>query len=670
MFNQQTGLRWPFMLLFSFCISASLSAQDLRSAPDAGPVIIKDATLDLAPGVIPFATDPGSAPEALWDVQFNYSATDSVPSNLGGMAAVTFTNSDFWVAKWGSDTIYRMAPDGSWLETIFIAGLSGVRGMTWDGTFIWASNNTAVITKINPVTKTAVGTLTAPIAQVRMISYDPTLASGAGGLYIGNFNTDITAISLSGTTLTTISSSTHTLTGMYGCAYDPYSSGGPFLWVFAQSGAPTNVMFHQLKLPSGTPTGLVHDASVDIGAGVTGGLAGGMYISDAIVPGKNTIGGLMQGAPNRLFGYELDNPPAVDAAIGDFRSVPGYTMIPLRQNAPFEFRGNVSNTGSDPLTGPRMIVHVLNGASTIWTDTVPAGPIGAAGDVMLFTNTFFPPGMGNYTAMAYIETPGQMDGFALNDTMRYHFKVTDSTYARDNNIPTGNGYSVIGSGEWAYATTLWDVVAEDTLTGVWTSFDGPVDGDTTYAVIVNTVSGLPTTVLATGIPVIISGSVTEYMLRFAAPVIVPPGQYAIGLYESFDSTLNLNQSLNYFTEGMNHYYTPSGGWVPSNIATARFIRPQFGEDFVVSATDPLATSVLLYPNPSGGEVSVGIALPSGTDVEVSVLNLLGQVILHRNLGTVQNTATLLDLRDQAEGVYFVRVKAGEEVVTRKLVLTR
>jgi hypothetical protein len=670
MFNQQLGLKGALFLFFAFCLSLPVFAQESRLASGGGPVIIKDASLDVAPGVIPVAFDPAPIPDALWDVQFNYSATDSVPSHVGGMAGVVYIGTEFWLSKWGSDTLYRMDATGRWLSTVTIAGLSGVRGMTWDGTYIYASNNSPTITKINPVTKTAVGTITTPIPQVRMIAYSPLLASGAGGLYIGNFNTDITAINLSGTTLSTISATTHTLTGMYGCAFDPYSSGGPYLWVFAQSGAPTNVMFHQLQLPSGTPTGLVHDASVDIGSGVTGGLAGGMFLTEGIVPGKKTIGGLMQGAPNRLFGYDLTDPPALDGALDGFRSVPGYTRIPLRQVVPFSFEGTLFNTGSDVLTDPRLVVQVMEGPFTVWSDTVAAGPLGSGADVLLTTSSFTPSGLGNYSAIGYLITVGQTDGFPLNDTMRFRFDVTDSTYARDNNMPTGTGYSVTGSGQWAYATVLWDVFAPDTLTGVWASFDGPVDGDTTYAVIANTFLGEPTTVIATGIPVIISGSGFDYVLRFAEPVILPVGQYSIGLYESFDSTLNLNQSNSYFTTGMNHYYTPVDGWVPSNIATARFIRPQLGRDFVVSAEQPLATSVMIYPNPSTGQVSVGLSLPAGAAVEVSVLNVWGEVILVRDLGNVRFTAANLDLHNQANGVYFVRIKAGEETITRKLVLTR
>jgi hypothetical protein len=659
-----------FALALLAALALPAMGQELRTAPAGGPTPIKDATLDVAPGIVPIASTPGSTPEALWDVQFNYDATAAVPTATGGMAGVTHIGTEFWVSKWGSDTLYRFSNAGAWLETVLIPGLSGVRSMTWDGTFIYASNNTATISKINPATKTVVGTITAPISQVRMISYDPTLASGAGGLYIANFNTDITIINMSGTTLGVIAAATHTLTGMYGCAYDPYSSGGPFLWVFAQSGTPSNVMLHQLQLPGGTPTGIVHDAMSDVGAAVSGGLAGGMFVSNSLVAGKNTIGGLMQGAPNLLFGYELADPPPVDGAISDFRSAPCYTQIPLSQNGPIAFSARVSSAGSGTIADPRLVVHVSDGVSTIWADTFAVGPLGAGTWMDLVTGSFIPPGLGSYTATGYVITVGEVDGLSVNDSSTFLFEITDSTYARDNGVPTGTNYSVIGAGDWAYATCLWNLPNADTLTGVWISLNEPVNGDTTYAVVYNTFMGEPTTPITTGIPVIIDGATNEYELRFFAPVILAAGEYAIGVYESFDSTINLNQSSLYHTVGMNHYYTNAAGWVPSNIATARFIRPHFGKDFPVSVENPLQSAVAVYPNPTHGNVSVGLSLPSAEEVTITVMDAQGQVVATRQLGEVRSTATLFELGQQASGIYLVQVKAGTQVSTHKVVLQK
>jgi hypothetical protein len=69
-------------------------------------------------------------------------------------------------------------------------------------------------------------------------------------------------------------------------------------------------------------------------------------------------------------------------------------------------------------------------------------------------------------------------------------------------------------------------------------------------------------------------------------------------------------------------------------------------------------------------VSVGLSLPAGASVEVSVLNVWGEVILKQDLGNIRFSAANLDLHDQANGVYFIRIKAGVETITRKLVLTR
>jgi hypothetical protein len=47
----------------------------------------------------------------------------------------------------------------------------------------------------------------------------------------------------------------------------------------------------------------------DAGQGVGTPLAGGIFFTTGIVVGKATLGGLLQGGPNRLFGYEIADAP-------------------------------------------------------------------------------------------------------------------------------------------------------------------------------------------------------------------------------------------------------------------------------------------------------------------------------------------------------------------------
>lgn len=69
----------------------------------------------------------------------------------------------------------------------------------------------------------------------------------------------------------------------------------------------------------------------------------------------------------------------------------------------------------------------------------------------------------------------------------------------------------------------------------------------------------------------------------------------------------------------------------------------------------LTQHVSLYPNPTTGQVTV--SAPNVTDIEV--YNLLGEKVL-------SSTETSIDLSAQADGIYLVKVQAGDAVYTEKV----
>ena len=284
-----------FTLLFSFVFCLILNGQEMDRTPD----------FNTAYNIIAPTNTPENTVTALWDVQFNYSANG--PSNLGGNASNgIFVNNEFWIAEWNSDTLMRFDADGTFIEVFTIPGLLETRGMTYDGTNLWLANNSTTIYGVDPITKTIVETKVLDFADnVRFISYDETADGGNGGFWVGNFNTDITLFSFDGVLLSSIPQATHTLGGMYGAAVDNVSEGGPYLWVFHQAGEPTDGVISQLQLPDGTPTGIGRNVIDDLGADIDD-LAGGMFITDQWDPdGAMTLGGVLQGTPDRLFGYDL-----------------------------------------------------------------------------------------------------------------------------------------------------------------------------------------------------------------------------------------------------------------------------------------------------------------------------------------------------------------------------
>mgnify|MGYP000122273962 CR=1 FL=1 len=262
---------------------------------------------EVAPSPSTYASSPD---RALWTIQLD---SDPKPIALG-LAGACWTGTEFWVSKWGNDSLFTANATGGMTSSFTIPGITGVRSITTNGVSLYMGANTTAIYQVNPITKTLVSTITTSVPNCRYVAYDPTLNGGLGGFWTGSYGSDIVAVSMTGATLSTILSTTHGLTGIYGMAYDPYSTGGPYLWAYDQD-ATSGATITQLSI-AGALTGLTHDTNVDLAGGVGGGLAGGLFITNTFVPGMKTIGGMNQGLS--LFAYELSDPLGVNALENKF----------------------------------------------------------------------------------------------------------------------------------------------------------------------------------------------------------------------------------------------------------------------------------------------------------------------------------------------------------------
>ncbi|MEJ2593903.1 MAG: DUF4397 domain-containing protein [bacterium] len=80
------------------------------------------------------------------------------------------------------------------------------------------------------------------------------------------------------------------------------------------------------------------------------------------------------------------------------------------------------------------------------------------------------------------------------------------------------------------------------------------------------------------------------------------------------------------------------------------------------------SSFVVYPNPSSGIVNINYDLTKASNVSISVYDITGSVVQHADLGRQQdqmNQATL-DISSLNNGLYFVRVQAGQSVITRRI----
>jgi hypothetical protein len=668
------------------CAFAGLTAATALAQNNARLVTVNPSMVDAAPSN--YTARQISTPnqtQALFDIQFNYNATDTV--GRAGMAGVVYTGTEFWVSRYTDDTLYSFSPGGSVIDTFKIPGVTGIRGMTWDGTYIYAGINTTSIKKINPVTKTVVSSFTnAAGINVRHITYDSTANGGAGGFWIGNFNTNLVQISMTGATLQTIPSTTHGLTGMYGSAIDHWTAGGPYLWIFDQGSGGNQGRLVRLDIASGTPSGLIHNVMSDVGPamGLSSGIAGGLFISSTYAPTR-TIMGIIQGtapAPgggrsdNILFGYELNDyiPPTVDAQLDSLRPSPPYIMYPLMHyTTPLNWSGVISNQGTNTLTATDFVMNVKNGATTVFSYSTTANNMTTFSTANVSTSggpSASTTGTFTVKAWASVQAP-QSDQVHNNDTLKYTYMVTDTVFAREDGNATGS--LGIGNGSGGILGQKFTTTVPDYITSVTMQLNAPTAGDSTRVTIHGYTTTPGNTVLASTpwykFTAADAGGVVLTLPIIGGPFSIAPGTYFAGATEVTNNVTLATTDFN---------FNPNSSWIKYNGNWLTAESAGFNKTFLLrlNVKGPTAVglkpdlagdaAITVYPNPSSNQLTVEI---EKNTTGISVVNILGEEIYHTAVADHVKTLTI-DLNAVPSGIYFVKAEVNGKIKSSKVIVSK
>jgi len=592
---------------------------------------------------------------ALFDVQFNIDLNANTSTN-GGLAAAVFFDRKFWVAKWNStlannDSIFEIRSDGSLASKFRIQGVSGVRGMTFDGESIYAGQNSNTIAIIDPRTRTRTGVITAPgiVGDVRYITYSPSADGGLGGFYVGNFNTAFYLISRTGTVLEIIAPSTHGQSGVYGLAYDTLSNGGPFLWAFCQNDNGQNLV--RLNGETGEPTNVSRNVLLDFGATTTGNpLAGGCFVAPAIQNDTTPIvGGLIQGTPNRLFGYELGvfALPSIEAEMVSLTPTDEYLMKPRIYNPVVNFTARVTNQGATNFDTIYVVTTLRDPDSLeINTNTRFATNLSYPDSSNINTGfTLTSPDPGRYIASSSLFLwNGNIDPTPVNNSKSSQYYVTDSVFSRS--FPTWNGSLGIGSGG-GFIGNRYQFPVRSLITSITARFNAPSEGDSVFFQVSNFAGSNPgTNVLRRTDAYIFTAedSVNGVWLTLplrGGPLSVNPITVMISAREHLRNMTMATNGDNWRANSTYARVGATGAWQTlesANFRRAALIWPNV--QLTVDNKEKLDPSVgSVYPNPASGQVFVN-ATGFGTFI---IRDLSGKLLVKSQVKDGQNvipTSTL------------------------------
>ncbi len=212
----------------------------------------------------------------LWDILGFFSC------QVNGQPGIETNGQHIFTCDWraGYTGFYKYDMDGTFIESFDIAGATQIRDMAYDGTYFYGSPASMTINIMDFEAQTLIGTIPVTcdsITGVRHIAYDPGLDGGNGGFWIGNWD-ELGAVTMDGEQI--YGNINPTVQNVYGSAHDPWSAGGPYLWLFSHDPNPSAIL-HQFDIATQSFTGITHDASDIPGyiAGIAGGLA--TYLNDS-----------------------------------------------------------------------------------------------------------------------------------------------------------------------------------------------------------------------------------------------------------------------------------------------------------------------------------------------------------------------------------------------------
>jgi hypothetical protein len=556
---------------------------------------------------------PGNGIQSLWDVNISFDPTDQ--TGIQGWAGVVYAKGRFFCSKWnGADTLAIFDSTGTFEDILTIPGIGAVRGMTFDGTYIWAGNNTRNVQVIDPVTFTKVRQHTVPTAvgNVRWITYNPEGNAGAGSFYCGNFGTALFQVRKPAANVTNMASinniaaTVHGLTAMYGVTYEANGADSKF-WAFDQGQTESAAVVVQLNA-NGTPTGIRRDVDLDAPAGA-GGSAGGIFLADlSDFPGK-TLVCMNQGGG--VVGYDTKL-PTFDAIFDSIGTSNGLTAWPKKWTSSSKIAGKVRSNGVGTLANFTPSVDILN-AETMETiqnlqvNTVTVG----GGQSQSFVTADIVPGFYEtntlYQVQGTTNYPG--DETSANDTAFAFFGLTDTTMAQDYIYFDSGLSSLIGIG--AASTdekalgARFTLPAADTLTSVSYFLAAPFEGQPSSISVYGFSNGQPSATPITTTTATYTATAADeangvaVTLKLDNPLPLPAGDFMVAVNELGDSiaclgSINFNFKPNTFFVKWNT--APSNGqWLDllqfdAGLRRAFAIYPNFGKVSASTTTAPVCST--------------------------------------------------------------------------------
>lgn len=417
--------------------------------------------------------------------------------------------------------------------------------------------------------------------------------------------------------------------------------------------------------------------------------------SGDMLPGLNQVnainfygGCLPQGNCTSLAYYDdvqvtfIPAPPH-DVRILNPAAASEYFTVPNGLEQPLNLEASVWNIGGQEVTDVSVTFNVRDGGGNI-IHTETSDPMGTLGSgeqsVFVGDGTFSFSGTDNYS-VEYVANIAETDNDLADNTQNIPtpFALDPSIYSRDNgNFDNGVGYNG-GTGKLG---VTYEFIDAATVESIILGFSGGAAGDTINGFIYSVdVSGIPDTVVAMTEPFVTTaagggiGTETFATLTFTDGVEIPAGNYIFMVEQTSMTSLGVATSQNIYTPGTTWVSTDDVMWnnledfgLPVPMAIRPFLS-LVGVDTDESAAN-YVEDLTISPNPTQDIVTIDLQLLKSHDLILQLFDGSGQLIKSLEDKNTLGDQYQLNLDAYPNGIYFVKIRIGEQQLTRKVVLMK
>jgi hypothetical protein len=358
----------------------------------------------------------------------------------------------------------------------------------------------------------------------------------------------------------------------------------------------------------------------------------------------------------------------------------GYKYYPINQAIanPYKFEGIVANLGALN-QNTRLNVLALDDIGNSVLTSVSNDTVLSIMDTNIFVanNTFTPSSTGMYSFYTWSSSDS-----TITDTIMTSSIVTDTVYGRDFNnyesyyrVGRDCGGLVLG--------TYYDIYDTDDVSSI-SAYISPISvpGAMIYATVYEVdVTGGTTTRIWLGqsddytiqsgdldnwvtleIPVGVTLTAGSTYMAAIGGYAHPTDSSAIGMSgEAWPTTCFIQK--NGCLTGSQTF----GSWYwTSKIPMIRF---NMGNSWTSAAKeDVMLGNIIVYPNPVSEKINIESEYKITTPMFINLSNLLGKVIVSREVDWVQNQRTTIDVSNFAKGIYMLEIEINDQIHIQRIVV--